>query len=393
MIKVKEAQNIIRKNIFNLSSEQINISNSSNRILAQELYAQNNHPNHNVSAMDGYALNIKNINPSNYFKIIGESAAGSNIDYELKENEGIKVYTGSKIPKGANTVLIQENAIFENNKLFINKIEINRHIRKKGQNFKKKDLLLGFPKKISYRDIGLMALDDREYISVYRKPKVSILSTGDEIVFPGQKRGPNQFPSANGPALSAFVEDKGGNVIYNHIEKDNLNSITHRLQKIQDSDLIITTGGASVGEKDYIKSALKKLNAIIFFEKVSIKPGKPIIFAKTNNTPIFCLPGNPVSALICAEIFLRIGIDRLVGLPGNNPIISQAVLKTDIPENGSRENYLRAKLIKNSQLCISPFLLQDSNMILDLAHSDALIVLEPFQRAMKKGELVSFIKI
>ena len=125
MIKVKEAQNIIRKNICSLSSEQINITDSSNRILAQELYAQNNHPNYNVSAMDGYALNIQNINRSNYFKIIGESTAGSNTDYELKENEGIKVYTGSKIPKGANTVLIQENAIFENNKLFVNKIQIN----------------------------------------------------------------------------------------------------------------------------------------------------------------------------------------------------------------------------------------------------------------------------
>ena len=393
MIKVKEAQNIIRKNICSLSSEQINITDSSNRILAQELYAQNNHPNYNVSAMDGYALNIQNINRSNYFKIIGESTAGSNTDYELKENEGIKVYTGSKIPKGANTVLIQENAIFENNKLFVNKIQINRHIRKKGQNFKKKDLLLSFPKKLSYRDIGLMALDDREYISVYKKPKVSILSTGDEIVFPGQKKGANQFSSANGPALSAFVKDKGGSVIYNHIEKDNLDLITNKLKKFQNSDLIVTTGGASVGKKDYMKSALKELNANIFFEKVSIKPGKPVIFAKINNTPIFCLPGNPVSALICAEIFLRIGIDRLIGLPGKNPIISQAFLNTDIPKNGSRENYLRAKLVKNSQLCLSPFLLQDSNMISDLAHSQALIVLEPFQRAMNKGELVNFIKI
>ena len=395
MIKVSDAQQIIRDNIKALSIESINILESQSRVLAENIFAKTSHPINDVSAMDGYALNINIKDPSVYYDIVGTSSAGDSNNLKIKINQCVKIFTGGKLPDGANTILIQENSSLRDGKLFVKDLEINKHIRKKGQNFQNGDLILKTPKKITYRDIGLIALDDRDTIPVYRKPKISILSTGDEITFPGENKKKGQFSSANGPAIASFVRERGGLILNNKIEPDNLEKIINSIKNIKESDLIITTGGASVGEKDFIKTALKELKVKIFFEKVLIKPGKPMIFGIYDNTPIFSLPGNPVSALVCALIFVSIALDKLSGLPGLNPPLSQALLLKEISNNGPRETYLRAKLEvdENSRLLIKPFENQDSNMILNLANANALIVRKPFEKGSKKGDLVKFISL
>ena len=395
MIKVSDAQQIIRDNIKALSIESINILESQSRVLAENIFAKTSHPINDVSAMDGYALNINIKDPSMYYDIVGTSSAGDPNNLKIKINQCVKIFTGGKLPDGANTILIQENSSLRDGKLFVKDLEINKHIRKKGQNFQNGDLILKTPKKITYRDIGLIALDDRDTIPVYRKPKISILSTGDEITFPGENKNKGQFSSANGPAIASFVGERGGLILNNKIEPDNLEKIINSIKNIKESDMIITTGGASVGEKDFIKTALKELKVKIFFEKVLIKPGKPMIFGIYDNTPIFSLPGNPVSALVCALIFVSIALDKLSGLPGLNPPLSQALLLKEISNNGPRETYLRAKLEvdENSRLLIKPFENQDSNMILNLANANALIVRKPFEKGSKKGDLVKFISL
>ncbi len=395
MIKVSDAQKIIRDNIKSLSTESINILESQNRVLAKNIFAKTSHPINDVSAMDGYALNVNVKDPSIHYDIIGTSSAGDSNNLKIKKNQCVKIFTGGKLPDGTNTILIQEDASFRDGKLFVKDIEINKHIRKKGQNFQNGDLILKTPKKITYRDIGLIALDDRDTIAVYQKPKISILSNGDEITFPGEKKNKGQFSSANGPAIASFVSGRGGLVLNNKIEPDNLERIINSIKNIKEADLIITTGGASVGERDFIKTALKELNVKIFFEKVLIKPGKPMIFGMYNNTPIFSLPGNPVSALVCALIFVSIALDKLSGLPGLNPPLSQAILLKEISDNGPRETYLRAKLEvdKNSKILIKPFENQDSNMILNFANANALIVRKPYAKSSKKGDLVKFISL
>tara|TARA_B100000073_G_scaffold290588_1_gene253374 strand:+ start:140 stop:1327 length:1188 start_codon:yes stop_codon:yes gene_type:complete len=395
MINVTDAQQIIRDNIQSLDVETINIQESQNRILAKNIFAKTSHPITDVSAMDGYALCINTENPTSYYDIVGTSAAGESIDLKLEHNQCVKIYTGGQLPNGANTILIQENSVFKDGRLFVKNFEINKHIRKEGQDFRIGDLILKKQKNITYRDIGLMALDDRNTIPVYKKPKISILSTGDEITFPGEEKKKGQFSSANGPALASFVRERRGLILSNKIEPDSLSKIIKSITNMKDSDLIITTGGASVGDKDFIKKALKELGVKTFFEKVLIKPGKPIIFGLYEDTPIFCLPGNPVSALVCATIFVNIALDKLSGLPGLSPLLSKARLIGDISDNGPRETYLRAKLEieKNSQLSIKPFKNQDSNMILNFAKANALIMRKPYEKSSKNGDLVDFIDL
>ncbi|MDG2243980.1 MAG: molybdopterin molybdotransferase MoeA [Rhodospirillaceae bacterium] len=396
MISVEQAQCLVRDTITPVGTESISLSGSFGRVLAESPTARIAHPTHTVSAMDGYAVRANNI-PSTPGKltVIGESAAGHPFEGSIKDGQAVRIFTGAHIPQDSDTVVIQEDVESDGNTIIINSIEPGRHIRPKAQDFSEGDSLLTPPLRLATRHVGLLASGDRPWIQVFQRPRVAIISTGDEIVLPGEPRTSSQIVSANGPALSAFIQAKGGIPIHLGVVKDDEDALSAITESAMTADLIVTSGGVSVGDHDLVRKALGNAGVDVKFHKIAMRPGKPVIFGHLDKTPVLGLPGNPVSALICALLFLGPAIDRLQGLPGSAPKRIPAVLGADVNANGGREDYMRAVLSRNKDgnQTATPIFAQDSSMIGALANSDALIVRPIEAPAAKTGQAVPVIPL
>lgn len=396
MISVQEAQGLIRAGVNPLGSETIALSNALHRVLAEDPTARIAHPAHTVSAMDGYAVRAEDVSAnSTTLSVIGESAAGHPYAGQLESGQAIRIFTGAHVPNGADTVVIQENTDRDGETVIINEIEAGRHIRPMGQDFSHGDTLLISPVRIEPRHIGLLAAGDHPWISVFRRPRVAILSTGDEIVLPGEPRTSNQIVSANGPALSAFVKQKGGDPIHLGIVKDDEDALVAIANAAKSCDLIVSSGGVSVGDRDLVRKAFGQAGLKVGFHKIAMRPGKPLMFGHLEGTPMLGLPGNPVSALVCALLFLGPALDRLQGLAGDSPSTTLAKLGADLKENGGREDYMRAVLSSDGDgtMTATPIFAQDSSMIGALANSNALIIRPIGSPAAKTGEAVQVIRL
>lgn len=396
MISVQEAQGLIRAGVNPLGSETIALSNALHRVLAEDPTARIAHPAHTVSAMDGYAVRAEDVSAnSTTLSVIGESAAGHPYAGQLESGQAIRIFTGAHVPNGADTVVIQENTDRDGETVIINEIEAGRHIRPMGQDFSHGDTLLISPVRIEPRHIGLLAAGDHPWISVFRRPRVAILSTGDEIVLPGEPRTSNQIVSANGPALSAFVKQKGGDPIHLGIVKDDEDALVAIANAAKSCDLIVSSGGVSVGDRDLVRKAFGQAGLNVGFHKIAMRPGKPLMFGHLEGTPMLGLPGNPVSALVCALLFLGPALDRLQGLAGDSPSTTLAKLGADLKENGGREDYMRAVLSSDGDgtMTATPIFAQDSSMIGALANSNALIIRPIGSPAAKTGEAVQVIRL
>jgi molybdopterin molybdotransferase len=396
MISVQEAQGLIRAGVNPLGSETISLSNALHRVLAEDPTARIAHPAHTVSAMDGYAVRAENVSATpTPLSVIGESAAGHPYAGQLESGQAIRIFTGAHVPNGADTVVIQENTDRDGETVIINEIEAGRHIRPMGQDFSHGDTLLISPVRIEPRHIGLLAAGDHPWISVFRRPRVAILSTGDEIVLPGEPRTSNQIVSANGPALSAFVKQKGGDPIHLGVVKDDEDALVAIANAAKSCDLIVSSGGVSVGDRDLVRKAFGQAGLNVGFHKIAMRPGKPLMFGHLEGTPMLGLPGNPVSALVCALLFLGPALDRLQGLAGDSPSTTLAKLGADLKENGGREDYMRAVLSSDGDgtMTATPIFAQDSSMIGALANSNALIIRPIGSPAAKTGEAVQVIPL
>ncbi len=396
MISVQEAQGLIRAGVNPLGSETIALSNALHRVLAEDPTARIAHPAHTISAMDGYAVRAEDVSAnSTTLSVIGESAAGHPYAGQLESGQAIRIFTGAHVPNGADTVVIQENTDRDGETVIINEIEAGRHIRPMGQDFSHGDTLLISPVRIEPRHIGLLAAGDHPWISVFRRPRVAILSTGDEIVLPGEPRTSNQIVSANGPALSAFVKQKGGDPIHLGIVKDDEDALVAIANAAKSCDLIVSSGGVSVGDRDLVRKAFGQAGLNVGFHKIAMRPGKPLMFGHLEGTPMLGLPGNPVSALVCALLFLGPALDRLQGLAGDSPSTTLAKLGADLKENGGREDYMRAVLSSDGDgtMTATPIFAQDSSMIGALANSNALIIRPIGSPAAKTGEAVQVIRL
>ena len=391
MIPVEHAQKIIRDAIQPLGTETISLSLALGRVLAETPTARIAHPAHTVSAMDGYAVRAEDVPsvPSD-LEIIGESAAGHPFQGKVSAGQTVRIFTGAHVPSGADTIVLQEDVDRDGDTISIREIEPGRHIRPKAQDFAEGDTILNPPLRLSPRHIGLLSAADKPWLQVYRKPRVAILSTGDEIVLPGEPRGPNQIVSANGPALAAFVSAKGGIPVHLGVVEDDKNALTAIANAAKDCDLVVTSGGVSVGDRDLVRIAFGDAGLDVEFHKIAMRPGKPLMFGKLGDTPMLGLPGNPVSALVCALLFLGPAIDRLLGLPGTSPHPHIATLTTDLSGNGSRQEYMRAVTSHNDDgtLTVTPIFTQDSSMIGALANADALIMRPVNAPAAKTEEAV-----
>ena len=394
MISVKEAINIITSKAARLDDEKILIEKCLGRINSKNIYANINNPPEDVSSMDGYALNSKSLKKAiiDPIKIIGESAAGKPFLKKININECVEIYTGAEIPKGADIILLQERVEIKKGHIISTNQNYKKfqYIRKKGSNFKKGELLLKKRAVLNARTLGLIISSNVTHIEVLKKPSIAILSSGNELRIAGSK-SKNGKISSNSLLLQTVINNIGGEAFDLGIARDNSASITKKLKDINKYNILISTGGASVGKHDLIKSVLTKLGMKLIFWKVAMRPGKPLIFGKLNNTLILGFPGNPVSSYVSALIFLKPLINSYYKINIEQDI-KYGVLEKPLIKNDERQEYLRSKVyFKNNIYYLIPASAQDSSMTSMLSKSDALIIRSPYAKPLKKGSKVPFI--
>ncbi|MAH89536.1 MAG: hypothetical protein CMJ06_05835 [Pelagibacterales bacterium] len=376
MITVQQAVSIIKSSVKQVKTEYIDAINSNSRVLASEIKAIIDSPPFDMSSMDGYAIKAKKNNFTDHYKVSSEIFAGDNKKVNISYNEAIRVFTGSRIPKGTNRVIIQENC------KEINKSEIivnynkkdDLFIRKKGQDFKKGSQLLKKFHRINPRDIGLLVSSGVKKVLVYKKPKIAILATGNELISINKKINESQIYASSIFMLKEFINYTNSYCTKLKIIKDDQKEIINTIKNLKNVDLIITTGGVSVGKKDLVKKSLESLGMQTKFWKVKVRPGKPILFGTLKNIPFFGLPGNPVSSYVCFIVFVLEAIKKLS--PATQLLIkkSKAYPLKKIANNSFRETYFRGKFyIKNSTKFVNIFDNQDSSFMKTLSLSNCLV--------------------
>lgn len=394
MISVENAINIITNEATQLKDEKISIDKCLGRITSINIYANINNPPKNVSSMDGYALSLASLKSLNSLpiKIIGESAAGKPFNKTVKNNECIEIYTGAEIPKGLDIILLQERVKLKNGYIVSTdqNYKQSQYIRKKGSNFKKGSLLLKKNNIVTARALGLIISSDHTHIKVFKKLKIAILASGNEL----RKAGSiykNGIISSNTLLLKSVIESFGGETYDLGIARDNSSSIMRKLEKITKYNILITTGGASVGKHDLIKKVLENLGMKTIFWKVAMRPGKPLIFGKLKKTLILGFPGNPVSTYVSALIFLKPLINKYNKIINNNEY-KFGILNKPLKKNDERQEYLRSEVyLKDNNYFLSPVSAQDSSMTSSLSRAQGLIIRKPFAKALNKGNKVLFI--
>ena len=399
LLPVASARRMIVDGLARLGVEHVPLAHARGRVLAEDAIARVSHPPADVSAMDGYAIRHEDV-PSVplTLEVVGESGAGHPWKGTLGIGQALRIFTGAHVPAGANTVVMQENTKAHgtnaNNVVIIEMPQPGRHIRAEGQDFRAGDVGLTAPRRLTVRDIGFLAAMNIARVPVARRPRIGILSTGDEIVMPGETVGEGQIVSANGPGLSAFVEAHGGEAIHLGVAKDELEALRVAIARAEPLDMLVTSGGVSVGEHDLLRKALQSDDFRLAFHKIAMRPGKPLLFGRigaNQKLPVMGLPGNPVSAMVCAVLFLGPALARMQGLPGDAPATFTAHLGAEMKENDGREDYVRATL--SPDLVATPFPKQDSGMLSSLARADALIIRPPNAPRAPAGTQVPIIPL
>lgn len=396
MISVKEARERILAGIHPVGLEQVSVAQAAGRVLGAAVAARVTHPPAAVSAMDGYAVRAADVAavPA-VLTVTGESAAGRGFEGAVGTGQAIRIFTGAPIPEGADAIAIQENTERDGERVTIKEpAPAGRFIRPAGMDFAAGDALLQAGRILTPRDIGLVAAMNVPWLSVRRRPRIAILSTGDEIVMPGEPLTANQIIGSNGLALAAFVAMAGGEPILLGTALDNAESLKATAAGARGADLLVTSGGASVGDYDLVQSALGETGLELDFYKVAMRPGKPLMFGRLGDVPLLGFPGNPVSALVCAEVFLRPAMRAMVGLEPEERR-ARAILGGDLPANDMRQDHLRAALSRDDagNLVATAFEAQDSAMMAALARADCLVIRPADAPPAKAGEPVEIIPL
>jgi molybdopterin molybdotransferase len=395
LLSVEEARSRIIDAIRPLNGMRIELGSALGRALAEDIVASRAHPPAAVAAMDGYALRSADVSSLPMeLKKIGTARAGARFDGRVSVGGCVRIFTGAILPDGADTIALQEDASEHGDAVKIIQVsEPGRHIRPAGSNYSAGQLCVAQGRVLTARDIGVIASCGYPHVLVRRKPRVAILATGDELVSPGGSPGPDQIFGSNSAAVAAAVTAWGGEPMDLGIAADRIDAIAVAINAATGADLLVTTGGASVGEHDLVRNALATRGFTSGFWKVAMRPGKPVIFGKLDEMPVLGMSGNPVSALVSALMFLRPAIKAMLGLSAEQTIFQQAVLGADMAENQVREDYVRAHLHRdpNHRLVAIPFATQDSAMLVALANADGLIRRRPHAPPAPKGTLIDVI--
>ena len=380
-----------------VKTKKITLNKSIGRILSKKLITLCDNPPEDVSSMDGYAIKKGDYYKEIILKVIDESSAGSPSKKKISTGQAVRIFTGGIIPLGANKVIIQENVkILNGNKIKITKCinSQNTFIRKKGADFIKGNLI-ECRNMLSPRDLLLFASMGYGKFEVYKKLKISILSVGNELLKPGQKIKRNKIYASNAYGISGLLKKFSCKCEILPISDDTIHSISKNLiYALKNSDLIITIGGASVGNYDLVKDAVKKMRGKFIFEKVNVRPGKPTFAGILKKIPIIGLPGNPVSSYVCTQLFVIPLIEEIFNLKPKNFSLLSVHLGSDMPANGSRMHLMRGNVsLINQKKVVSLKKEQDSSLTKTLQESNCLVIRPPYDLAKAKGDKIDIIKL
>ncbi len=404
LISVETALALIAQNTKPLGHEIISITGAAGRILGEDIKARLTLPPADASAMDGYAVKLLDeYDIGTKLDIIGISPAGAPFNGEVKPYQAVRIYTGGAIPKGANHVIMQENVKVSDGHIILTEpISKASHIRKAGIDFNKNDILLKSGTRLDGYALGLCAAANIAKLKLCKKPKIVLLANGDELVEPGTNPQNGQIISSNPYGLAPLLKAWGAEITNAGISKDEPEAIKAQILAHKDADILVPIGGASVGDRDYMRTVFAALGLEKIFEKVAVKPGKPVWFGRMSGEisgpMVLGLPGNPASALVTAHIFLKPLIENLTAMrntPENLPEKLPAITRVDLPASTWRTEYIRAKaeIAPDGKLYLTPFPRQDSSLLTPFIEANCFLVRNPNRPAAKAGDIVEILPI
>jgi molybdopterin molybdotransferase len=390
LISVAEALDHVLAHAAPLDAEDVPLAGADGRVLASDLTARRTQPPADVSAMDGYAVRTSDVAQAPVrLRVIGEVPAGKPFSAKIGAGEAARIFTGGFVPDGADVVIVQELTKRDGDWVEVQKSTVKgRHVRKQGLDFKAGEQLFAKGHRLTARDLALVAGMNYPLVPVHRKPKVALFATGDELVPPGTEPGPGQIVYSNGFALAALIRAEGADFIDLGVVGDTLEDTIAAVRRARDAraDILVTTGGASVGDYDFVNRAFVAEGMEPSFWKIAMRPGRPLMHGRLGTMQVLGVPGNPVSSYVCAFLFLAPLIRKLTGRDDLVTPTETAVLGCDLPENDERADYLRSTLSNGaSGLVATPFAAQDSSMMAPLAKADCLIIREPHAPPAKAG--------
>jgi molybdopterin molybdotransferase len=398
LLSVADALARVLDGVTPLPAEDVALADAHRRVLAADLKALRTQPPADVSAMDGYAVRAADVAQAPArLRVVGEVAAGRPFDGTIGPGETARIFTGGVLPTGADTVVIQERTTRDGTCLTVTApAATGRNVRARGLDFAQGEVLLPAGRRLSDRDLALAAAMNHPTVPVRRVPRVALLATGDELVVPGTAPAPGQIVYSNGFALAALGRAQGAQVVDLGIVPDRVDATIAAIDRAaqQRADILVTTGGASVGDYDLVQPSLAARGMTLSFWKVALRPGRPMMHGALGPMRVLGLPGNPVSAYVCGFLFLVPLIRRLLGEADVEAVTATAVLGRDLPVNDERADYLRASLarVPDGRLVATPFEVQDSSMVAVLAAADCLVIREPHAPAASAGSPCTIVK-
>lgn len=389
MISVDQARALVLALAPAPVAEDVAVQDALGRALVAPAVARLTQPPFDASAMDGYALRSADL--PGPLQVIGTAAAGVPYSGETPQGSAIRIFTGAPVPSGYDRVVMQEIVTRDGDAITVAHVGANLNIRLKGNDFSERTAFLP-QRPLRASDLGLIAAMNVARVSVARRPRVAVLAGGDELVLPGDTPAPGQIISSNDIAIAALAQEAGAEVRILPLARDTETSLRHCFAQAAGADLIVTIGGASVGDHDLIAKVSADLGMQRSFYKLAMRPGKPLMAGRMGALAMLGLPGNPVSAIVCAKLFMQPLLRAMQGLPPG-PDLAQAVLARDLPPEGDRQHYLRARLTPGDTPRIEPFADQDSARLWVLADADALLVRPAHDPARRAGERVLFLPL
>lgn len=398
LMPVADAMAAILAGADPLAEDMVALEAAYHRVLARDIAALRTQPPEPMSAMDGYAVRAADATPGARLRVIGEIAAGRPFDRALAAGEALRIFTGGVVPDGADAIVIQEDATRDGDVVTVNEAAATgKHIRPAGVDFGEGDVLLRAGTRLTDRDLALAAGMNHPELPVRRRPVVAVLATGDELVLPGATPGPGQIVLSNGFALRALARAEGAEVIDLGIAADTLEATTSAIQRAIDlhADVLVTTGGASVGDHDLVKQSLEAAGVEMAFWRIAMRPGKPMMHGRRQAMRVVGLPGNPVSSYVCGFLFMVPLLRALSGRIDVRHVRESAVLGRDLPANDQREDYLRTRLVPRDDgvLIATPVHKQDSSLLGNLAVAEGLLIRLPFAPAAQAGDACQVIRL
>jgi molybdopterin molybdotransferase len=397
VIPVAEARARILAGVRPVSAETVALTAALGRVLAAPVLSRVTQPPADVSAMDGYAVIAADANAGKALEVIGAAPAGRPFPGRLGPGQAVRIFTGAEIPSGADGILLQEDARAEAGRVIAtDHVTPGRWVRRRGLDFTEGEALLAAGRRLGPREIGLAAASNHAFLTVRRAPRVAILATGDEILLPGEPARPASIYSSNSFALAAMIRAAGGEAEILPVAPDDRAAIRALIASAHAADVLVTSGGASVGEHDLVREALEAEGHALDFWRIAMRPGKPLFHGRREHGPaVLGLPGNPVSAFVCGVLFLLPLLAALLGREGWALPIARHRLGRDLPANDRREDYLRARLVTAEDGVVEaiPAERQDSSMLRVLAEADALLIRAADAPALARGAEVEVIPL